>query len=265
MATGMPGDEARFRYPSMVRMAKISLVARLVTVSAVAALVLATSAAAAEPTRVAKARADKLAGLKAAFADKGVPWPAKEILVRAFKKDGALELWAGDGKSPLSLIKSWPVCASSGALGPKRRQGDLQVPEGVYRLDKLNPVSSYHLSLHVDYPNRADRAAGKREGIRNLGGDIMVHGECVTIGCIPIENDPIEELYLAILDAGLRPPIHIFPARVDEGGLATLVSSASDASVRELWGDLAQVQWAFDRDRRVPRVEVDAAGRYVIK
>ncbi len=239
--------------------------ARPVLVGAIAIALTASSTAMAEPTRVAGARAGKLAGLKAAFNDKGVPWPAKELLVRAFKRDGVLELWAGDGKGPLALVKTWPVCASSGELGPKRRQGDLQVPEGVYRLDKLNPVSSYHLSLHVDYPNRADRAASKRLGIRNLGGDIMVHGECVTIGCIPIENDPIEELYLAILDAGLRPPIHIFPARLDEAGLAELSSAAPDASVRELWGDLAHVQWAFDRARRIPRVEVDGAGRYVLK
>lgn len=218
----------------------------------------------AEPSRVAQARAAKLAGLKSAFADKGVPYPAKELLVRSFKKERQLELWAGDGKGPLVLVKSWQVCASSGDLGPKRRQGDLQVPEGVYTLDKLNPVSSYHLSLHVDYPNRADRIAGKREHIGNLGGDIMVHGECVTIGCIPIENDPIEELYLAVLDAGLRPPIHIFPARLDDAGLQALAATTEDASVRELWGDLAHVQRAFDERRRIPRVVVDTSGRYVL-
>lgn len=218
----------------------------------------------AEPARVAQARSSKLAGLKAAFAEKGVSYPAKELLVRSFKRERQLELWAGDGKGPLVLVRSWPVCASSGELGPKRRQGDLQVPEGVYTLDKLNPVSSYHLSLHVDYPNRADRIVGKREHIASLGGDIMVHGECVTIGCIPIENDPIEELYLVVLDAGLRPPIHIFPARLDEAGLRALAAATDDPSVRELWSDLARVQRAFDEQRRVPRVVVDAAGRYVV-
>lgn len=218
----------------------------------------------AEPARVAQARASKLTALKSAFADKGVRYPAREILVRAFKKEGVLELWAGDGKRPLVMVKSWPVCATSGGLGPKRQQGDLQVPEGIYTLDKLNPVSSYHLSLHVDYPNRADRIAGRRLNIANLGGDIMVHGECVTIGCIPIENDPIEELYLAILDAGLRPPIHIFPARLDEPGLAALIRTNDDASVRELWTDLARVQRAFDEQRRIPRVAIDASGHYVV-
>jgi hypothetical protein len=165
---------------------------------------------------------------------------------------------------PLVLVKSWPVCASSGELGPKRRQGDLQVPEGVYTLDKLNPVSSYHLSLHVDYPNKADRIAGRTLGIANLGGDIMVHGECVTIGCIPIENDPIEELYLAIHDANLHPPIHIFPARLDEAGLRALLPSAEDPAVKTLWGDLALIQRAFDQHRRIPRVVVGAEGRYTL-
>lgn len=262
---GMRRAMARFRYPASLIMRRHTLDIVALCASLLVLAALASTSSMAEPTRVAHARARKLPGLKAAFADKGVPWPAKEILVRAFKRDGVLELWAGDGKSSLTMIKSWPVCATSGELGPKRRRGDLQVPEGVYRLDKLNPVSSYHLSMHVDYPNRADRAAGKRDGIGNLGGDIMVHGECVTIGCIPIENDPIEELYLAVLDSGLRPPIHIFPARVDEAGLATLLGSADDPAVRELWGDLAQVQWAFDRARRVPRVEIDGAGRYVVK
>lgn len=224
----------------------------------------APAAGASEPARVARARASKLASLKATFAERGVPYPAREILVRSFKKEKILELWAGDGKGALVLVKSWPVCATSGALGPKRQQGDLQVPEGVYTLDKLNPVSSYHLSLHVDYPNRADRIAGKALGIQNLGGDIMVHGECVTIGCIPIENDPIEELYLAIHDARLHPPIHIFPARLDQAGLASLLPTTDDERVRALWGDLAQVQRAFDEGHRIPRVVIGADGRYAV-
>lgn len=237
----------------------------LVAIAAATALLAWPAApAGAEPARVAKARQGKLAGLKAAFAAKGVPYPAREILVRSFKKEQQLELWAGDGKAPLVLVKSWPVCASSGELGPKRRQGDLQVPEGVYTLDKLNPVSSYHLSLHVDYPNKADRIAGRTLGIANLGGDIMVHGECVTIGCIPIENDPIEELYLAIHDANLHPPIHIFPGRLDEAGLNALLPSAEDPAVKTLWGDLALIQRDFDQHRRIPRVVVGAEGRYAL-
>jgi hypothetical protein len=232
--------------------------------AATAQLAWPAAPASAEPVRVAKARESKLAGLKAAFAGKGVPYPAKEMLVRSFKKEQQLELWAGDGKAPLVLIKSWPICASSGDLGPKRKQGDLQVPEGVYTLDKLNPVSSYHLSLHVDYPNRADRIAGRALGVRDLGGDIMVHGECVTIGCIPIENDPIEELYLAIHDANLHPPIHIFPGRLDEAGLKALLPSAEDPAVKTLWGDLALIQRDFDQHRRIPRVVVGAEGRYAL-
>jgi murein L,D-transpeptidase YafK len=224
----------------------------------------ASVAVRAEPVRVAEARKDKLVTLQAAFAEKGVPYPAKELFVRAFKKERLLELWAGDGKAPLVLVKSWPVCASSGTLGPKRQQGDLQVPEGVYTLDKLNPVSSYHLSLHVDYPNRADRIAGRARKIADLGGDIMVHGECVTIGCIPIENDPIEELYLAIHDAKLKPPIHIFPARLDDAGLHALVSSTTDTALQAFWRDLAPIQRAFDEQRRVPRVAIGPDGRYTV-
>jgi murein L,D-transpeptidase YafK len=238
------------------------------TVMIVIAVVLSVGVAAqdAEPARVAAARASKLAGLKQKFEKAGVAYPAKQILVRAFKDEGELELWAGNGKGPLVLVTSWPICAKSGALGPKRKQGDLQVPEGVYTIDQLNPWSSFHLSLHVDYPNKADKAAAKKLAIKDPGGQIMVHGNCVTIGCIPIEDDPIEELYLAILDAHLHPPIHIFPARLDETGLARVLALDVDAETKRFWREeLTPLYRAFEAGRRVPQIIVDANGRYKVK
>lgn len=223
----------------------------------------------AEPARVAAARAAKLAAVQAMFRDRGVPWPARALLLRALKSERVVELWAGDGEAPLVLVKSYPICASSGVLGPKRREGDLQVPEGFYTIDALNPWSSYHLSLHVDYPNRADRARGARDGTKKLGGAIMVHGDCVTIGCIPLEDGPIEEVYLAVHDArarGTPVAIHIFPARLDEAGLTRLVADTKDEELQRFWRDeLAPGFRAFEATRRLPRVDVGKAGRYVVR
>jgi len=190
----------------------------------------------AEPPRVEAARKDKIESVHALFAKAKVAYPPREIFLRSFKKERVVEVWAGNGES-LALIKSYPVCASSGVLGPKRQQGDLQVPEGVYNVDKLNPWSSYHLALHVDYPNAADRHRSKGAGVKDLGGDIMVHGNCVTIGCI-------------------------LPARLDEKSLGAFLASDAPADSKELWTQLAPIYAAFEATHRIPTVRV-TKGRYV--
>lgn len=222
---------------------------------------------AAEPSRVAAARKEKLALVKESFAAVNVTYPPKELLLRSFKSERVLELWAGNGKE-LVLVKSYAVCAPSGVLGPKREEGDLQVPEGFYSVDALNPWSTFHLSMHVDYPNAADRARSSKAGVTRFGGAIMVHGNCVTIGCIPIEDEPIKELFLVVTDAkarGTRTPIHIFPRRLDDASLSELMASDAPEDSKALWRELADGYRAFESKRRVPRVIVDKAGRYVVK
>ncbi len=231
-------------------------------------LALALVTAAAEPARVEAARAEKLAIVQAAFEAAGVPYPPREVLLRSFKTEGKLELWAtGRTKDPLVLIKKYDVCAASGELGPKREMGDLQVPEGFYSIDALNAWSTFHLSLHVDYPNAADIARGAKTGVKHLGGQIMVHGNCVTIGCIPIEDEFIKEVYLVMKDArirGARTPIHIFPRRLDDAGLTALLASDAPDDVKHLWRELAEGYRAFEATHRIPRVRVDENGRYVV-
>src|SRR5262249_28860497 len=124
--------------------------------------------------RVRTAATEKDRLLKQKFEEKGLAYPPTTILLRAFKKEAELELWAQ--KSPGSeytLVKTYSVCATSGVLGPKRRFGDVQVPVGFYDLDWFNPQSNFYLSLHVSYPNQSDRILGSRT---NLGGDIFLHG-----------------------------------------------------------------------------------------
>src|SRR4051812_10092789 len=139
-----------------------------------ASMVLAASLASASSLDAAKAREPEV---RAAFAAKGVRWPPAALHLRVYKADDALELWARNADDAFVLVKSYRICARSGGLGPKRGEGDMQVPEGVYAIERFNPNSKFHLSLGLDYPNASDRVRGARP----FGGDIFIHGECVTI------------------------------------------------------------------------------------
>lgn len=222
-------------------------------------------APAAEPARLAGARARATPTLKELFAKAAVPYPPPQVFLRVFKGDDILELWAGPKNGALTLIKRYPVCARSGVLGPKRMMGDMQVPEGFYEIDRFNAQSAYHLSLGVNYPNASDRA---RSTAKALGGDIFIHGDCVTIGCVPLQNGPVEEVFVAALDArdgGQRHiPVHIFPTRLDQAGLERLKATAPPPEVWELWQELAQGYAAFEETHRPPRVTVQKTGRYVV-
>lgn len=138
------------------------------------------------------------------------------IIIISFKAESELEIYA-KSKSDVTYrkIASYKICAKSGTLGPKWKQGDGQVPEGIYHIDRFNPSSSFYLSLGLNYPNAADK---KRSKAVNLGGDIFIHGDCVTIGCMPMTNDKIKEIYLYALFAKnsgqRRIPVYIFPFKM---------------------------------------------------
>jgi hypothetical protein len=112
-----------------------------------------------------------------------------------FKDTKILSLYAGNDKKDMRFVKNYAVRAASGKPGPKLIEGDRQVPEGLYSIVFLNPNSLYHLSMRVDYPNQFDRAQAKRDGRKNLGGGIMVHGSKYSIGCIALGNDAISEVF----------------------------------------------------------------------
>jgi len=212
---------------------------------------------------VAKIRKRAQPRVEHKFLDKGLHYPAHRLYLRAFKHEGELEMWAADGPGEaMTLVETYPICAASGELGPKRRQGDEQVPEGLYQIHRFNGWSGYHMSLRVNYPNASDRARGLRW---KLGGAIMVHGDCVTIGCIPIQNAPIEEVFLATLDASRagkqRVPIHIFPRRMDARGMAYLEQYAAQDKRREdlevLWKELEPFYIYFETHHQVPDAIID--------
>jgi hypothetical protein len=143
------------------------------------------------------------AALRDAAAASGLDYPPGEITLVGLKEERALEVW-GRSSGGWVLFRTYPVLAASGGPGPKLREGDGQVPEGIYNLSGFNPNSSYHLSIKVDYPNQADREAAAEDGRTNLGGDIFIHGKAVSIGCLAIGDPAIEELYLLAADVGLR-------------------------------------------------------------
>lgn len=215
--------------------------------------------------RVQAAAKEKDAPWRALFAKKRMQFPPRRLLLLAFKRESTLEVWSPDGDSKkYVLMKSFPVCASSGQAGPKRRVGDGQVPEGFYEIDRFNPQSNFYLSLRVSYPNESDRILGSHG---NWGGDIFVHGNCVTIGCLPITDDGIKEVYwLAVLarQAGQKAiPIWIFPCRLSDGGFRTLAEKhRQEPELVAFWGNLKEGFDLFEKERRVPMISVSQDGRY---
>ncbi|MFN8139454.1 MAG: hypothetical protein U0R49_06625 [Fimbriimonadales bacterium] len=143
--------------------------------------------------RVARSKVAAL-GFKSACARSGIAWPPAKVTLLAFKQEKRLEVWAAGSVGAFSKIGEFPILAASGTLGPKRREGDKQVPEGEYGLTKLNPNSSYHLSIFVDYPNAIDVQRSKVSR-SEMGGMIFVHGKAVSIGCIAIGDAAIEKVY----------------------------------------------------------------------
>jgi murein L,D-transpeptidase YafK len=138
------------------------------------------------------------------FKAASVAYPPAKITLIGLKDERELQLYAADGKGAYHYIRSYPIWAASGDLGPKLREGDRQVPEGLYRIESLNPNSRFHLALRVNYPNAQDRAHAKEDGRKNLGGDIMIHGNAVSIGCLAMGDTAAEELFVLAARTGLR-------------------------------------------------------------
>ena len=215
--------------------------------------------------RVRTASAEKDELLRQRFLEKNLRYPPHAILLRAFKKEAALELWAAAAEDqPYVLVHEYRICTSSGVLGPKRRFGDEQVPEGFYDLDWFNPQSNFFLSMHISYPNTSDRILGSHQ---NPGGDIFLHGDCASIGCIPITDDGIKEVYwLAVLvhsQGQQRMPIEIFPARLTDDGLQSpAAANPNRQDLLAFWRNLKEGFDLFEKTHQFPRIKSNARGAY---
>ncbi|MCI5058802.1 MAG: L,D-transpeptidase family protein [Flavobacteriales bacterium] len=205
--------------------------------------------------------------MKTELSKKNISTDHLNILIEGLKKEKILNVYVKhDTATKYTLYKSYPFCYFIGTLGPKREQGDLQVPEGVYYIDRYNPYSTYHLSLGINYPNQSDRILGNK---KRLGGDIFIHGDCVSLGCIPITDDKIKELYLLAVWAKSsgqrRVPVYIYPSRLDEPGMALLKVNSLYQQNETLWGDLKTIYDDFHKTKRLKKVLVDSSGRYKIQ
>lgn len=148
------------------------------------------------------------------FQQAGVAFPPSAIALLAFKDSKRLELYAADTAGVWKGVKTYPIQAASGILGPKLREGDRQVPEGIYRIEALNPNSLFHVSLRLDYPNEFDRAMGQADGRDKLGSDIMIHGKAKSIGCLAMGDVVAEELFALTAWVG-KENVHVVIAPTD--------------------------------------------------
>ena len=174
-------------------------------------------------------------------------------------------MWGREKEEPFRKVVTFSITFSSGQPGPKRREGDRQVPEGFYVVNVFNPQSKYHLSLGLNYPNASDRVFADAQ---QPGSEIYIHGRAVSIGCLAISDEAIEELYLLALDTRERGQseiaVHIFPARMSGPEWAEFARAKISAQpeLQAFWENLQPGYEAFEREKRLPRITVERDGRY---
>ncbi|THB71260.1 MAG: 2-dehydro-3-deoxyphosphooctonate aldolase [Desulfobulbaceae bacterium] len=181
------------------------------------------------------------------------------IYIRIFKHERLLEMWMKNSSGTFTLLKSYMICHNSGSLGPKEKEGDLQSPEGFYKVsaNQLNPESKYHLSFNLGYPNEYDLYYDR------TGSALMVHGRCSSVGCFAMTDYFMDEIY-SLADAALAHgqesfDVHIFPFRYEENGLPSIAGTYP--KWHTFWLDLWEGYRLFEIYRSVPEVTV-SNGRY---
>lgn len=183
---------------------------------------------------------------------------ASPVLVRIFKQESELEIWKIDKSGKYALLKTYPMCRWSGKLGPKKKSGDRQAPEGFYDVSTalLNPNSSYYLSFNLGYPNKLERALGY------TGDAMMVHGACTSAGCFAISDEQVAEVYAVVRDALRRGQktfqVQAFPFRMTKANMALNRGDANYA----FWTDLKRGYDIFEKTRLQPNVGY-CEGRYM--
>lgn len=218
-------------------------------------------------SRVARAFANKEDLLKKQFAEQKLEWPVRYMYIRSFKYDSQLEVWVRNSLADsFTLFKTYKVCALAGTMGPKRMEGDYQVPEGFYYVNEFRANSTYHLSLGLNYPNPSDKVLSDA---MKPGGEIYIHGSCVTVGCIPVTDPQIEEIYVLSTYARASGqefiPVHIFPAKFKEPASAAYIKKIydGDQELRSFGDNLKKVYDFFEQHKRLPVVTISTKGDYI--
>jgi murein L,D-transpeptidase YafK len=215
-------------------------------------------------SRVKTAYEEKEVMVQQYFKNKNLTYSGFQLFIRAFKQEQVMEVWIKQKNAQTySLLHTYEFCTSSGTLGPKRKEGDLQIPEGIYHINHFNPESNFYLSLGINYPNASDNILSDKT---NPGGAIYIHGSCVTIGCIPLTDDKIKELYVLAVEARNngqeKIPVHIFPTRLTDEGLRLLKTATSARIHESLWENLRHIYVDFEQTKKLRTVKVDTRGKY---
>lgn len=193
-----------------------------------------------------------------------VPETFSNMFIRVFKEEGILELWVQDVNSRYVLFGEYKIYAMSGTLGPKRQEGDAQVPEGFYYIKEFNPFSNYHLSLGINYPNQSDLILSNAP---RKGGNIFIHGGNSSAGCIAMSNYYIEDIYMAAVKAQTQGqskiPVHIFPFKMIPINIEAHSVFAERRGLTAFWKNLAEGYRFFERHKTVPEVSVASNGTYL--
>lgn len=217
--------------------------------------------------RVQAANREKGKAVSDLLSSKSINTSNFDLFLRAFKKEQKLEVWAKNkSDDTFTLVKTYEFCATTGMLGPKRRSGDRQIPEGFYEVDLFNPQSQYLLSFRINYPNKSDLVFADK---LNPGDNIFIHGHCVTIGCIPIGDENIQELYLLAAkakSAGGKINVHIFPTIMNDQNYKSINNEfGTDASLLAFWSWLKPGYDAFENSKKLPAILIEDSGKYLVK
>jgi len=207
-----------------------------------------------------------LLAISALVLSQSTPTVMPRIGIRAFKAERVMEIWgAANDRGPYRLLVTFPIAAMSGTLGPKRREGDMQAPEGFYRIDRFNPQSQFHLSLGLNYPNSSDR---KLADPKQPGEDIFIHGNNVSIGCLAMTDPVIDVIYRFASHAREKGqkaiPVSIFPCRMTPENWATLKKKYSDhPDLVRFWASLLPAYKSFEQTHIWVRPHVGQNGQYL--
>lgn len=195
--------------------------------------------------------------LELALREKGLIF-GDPVFIRAFKEERLLEFFVENRSSGcFELFRSYPIAAASGTIGPKLAEGDRQVPEGFYSVppSAMNPNSRFHLAFNIGYPNALDRSLDR------TGSAIMIHGDRVSIGCLAMTDEAIEEIYTLCSAAHTQGQdafaVHIFPFRPTPQRM----NAEQENKWHAHWSNLKEGYDHFEKLRRIPRISV-GDGRY---
>jgi murein L,D-transpeptidase YafK len=205
--------------------------------------------------------------LKVQFKNKNLTFPPKNVFIRVFKYEGELELWVADSVcDEYKLFKSYRICMNSGELGPKRKEGDLQIPEGFYYITQLKTITNYHLALKINYPNESDLILGDKN---RPGGEIYLHGKCVSIGCVSVNDNDIEEVFILVeLSRKMGQtitPVQIFPINFSDRCSKEHFNYkfTNKENLLSFEKNLEEGYNFFVKHKRPPLIIVDETGKYL--